>query len=469
MQKNLFDESRDLVGFAVSKAERYGADYAEATLERYSVENHVMKNGIISAPIIVEETGIRVRFAKGGYIYSLSTNQPKKESIEKAIEGNMLLRGEGPTGMETGREKVSAEYKIRYERYDPRVVHEFMKNVDREIARFKPIKYRYISTGFSTVSRYYLNSEGSEIESRIPYSDGFVSISVESNGATRQRNIQFGATSGVEYFATLNLAEKALEDARNMEKVLNDGINVTGQESFENIVISSEIAGIAVHESIGHPNEADRVLGREAAQAGTSYVTPENLGLHIGSSEVTIYDDPTIKNSYGFYLYDDEGIEAGKRTIVENGVQKELLHNRESAFIMKSRSNGSSRSTGISYEPIIRMANTYLAPGRADFDKLIEEARDGIYVKNFTEWNIDDTRSFSRYQGNEAYLIKNGRLGKPVKNFVLETKTLDFWSAVAMRDKELVMYPGTCGKGEPEQGVPVLMGGPDVLLRFKKG
>ncbi|MGC8622740.1 MAG: TldD/PmbA family protein [Candidatus Micrarchaeia archaeon] len=462
--QSLLEDKKEIVDYAVRKAIAIGAEYAEATFEIGKGESYNIKNGIVSGAVTLELRGLRLRFLDNGYIYSLSTNSLAKESIGRLIESNRVLRGDGPTGMEISGEKTSAEYKISYGGYDSKGLQNFIIKLDRGLSKYTPIKSRYITAGFSVVSRYYMNSEGSVIESTLPYSDGFMLVTVESKGEQRQRNIQFGATKGIEYFETANLEEKALEDAKNMKKVIDSGINV--HQSYSNIVISSEIAGIAVHESIGHPNEADRVLGREAAQAGTSYVTPENLGLRIGSEEVTICDDPTIKNSYGFYLYDDEGVQARKRVIVEKGLQKELLHNRQSAFLMKTHSNGAARSTSYSFEPIVRMANTYLEPGRADLDELIEEAGNGIYVKNFTEWNIDDTRSFSRYQGNEAYLIENGRIGKPVKNFVIETKTLDFWSAVALRSKDLVFYAGTCGKGEPEQGIPVLMGGPDVLLKF---
>lgn len=82
------------------------------------------------------------------------------------------------------------------------------------------------------------------------------------------------------------------------------------------------------------------------------------------------------------------------------------------------------------------------------------------------EWNIDDTRSFSRYQGSEAYMIKGGRLGKPVKNYRLESKTIDFWHAVRLVDREFELFLGNCGKGEPMQGVPVTMGGASALLSF---
>ena len=177
--------------------------------------------------------------------------------------------------------------------------------------------------------------------------------------------------------------------------------------------MAPEIAGIAVHESVGHPHEADRVFGREAAQAGTSYLTPKNLGMEIGSKEITLIDDPTIKNATVSIYTTTRGSRRGPTTLVEKGVQKGLLLNREYAAMMKTKSSGSARSDGYSNEPMIRMSNTYLKPGKASFDEIMGEARDGVYIKNFMEWNIDDTRSFEKYQGNEAYLIKNGRIGKP--------------------------------------------------------
>jgi TldD protein len=231
--------------------------------------------------------------------------------------------------------------------------------------------------------------------------------------------------------------------------------------------MAPEIAGIAVHESVGHPHEADRVYGREAAQAGTSYLTPKNLGMEIGSEAITLVDDPTVRNSYGFYLYDDEGVKAEPKVLVEKGLQTGLLLNREYAKVMGTHSNGSARSDSYSNEPLIRMSNTYIRPGTASFEEIISEARNGVYIKNFMEWNIDDTRSFARYQGNEAYMIKNGRIDKPVKNFVIESGTIDFWHAARLMGNDLKRFVGNCGKGEPMQGVPVTMGGPTTLLSFR--
>jgi TldD protein len=91
-----------------------------------------------------------------------------------------------------------------------------------------------------------------------------------------------------------------------------------------------------------------------------------------------------------------------------------------------------------------------------------------VYMRSYMEWNIDDIRWGQRYVGLEAYLIENGEITKPVRNPALEITTGAFYSKVDAAGKELRFYPGSCGKGEPMQGVPVWFGGPDVRLRSMK-
>jgi len=199
------------------------------------------------------------------------------------------------------------------------------------------------------------------------------------------------------------------------------------------LVCGTEVSGIASHESCGHPIEADRILGREMSQAGRSFIYKDGpywIGTRIGSDIVTIVDDPTVANSYGHYEYDDEGIRAQRRFLYKNGVINEFLHNRETAAKLGTRSNGSSRSVNYDREAIVRMANTFLLPGDWTEEEIIEDVKNGIYMKSFTEWNIDDRRFNQRYVGREAYLIENGELKHPVARPVIETTTESWWSAV---------------------------------------
>ena len=455
-----------LVSRAVALALKDGAAYADSTLEHTRMEGYSLRDGILEAAASGEDVILRVRILKNRYLYTLSINWPTGERLSGMLGNLKGFREQGQTSIDPeGTYKSNYRIPEKEALSDGALLRSFTKE-DSDIAKVKYLKFRYGGVDYEKVHRYFENSEGSSIESSIPKTSVFYSIVVDAGSNTRQYIFQHGATGGLEGFERSGLSEKVKDKAKSMKEVMENGVNIN--KRMKNVVIAPEITGIAVHESIGHPSEADRVLGREAAQAGLSYLTKDNLGMRIGSEAVTICDDPTIKGSAGFYLYDDEGVKARKRILVKDGIQNELLQNRETAAVFGTRSNGSARSSDAGKEPLIRMANTYLEPDRRNsLDDLIAEARNGVYVKSFTEWNIDDTRSFSKYQGNEVYLIENGKLGKPVKNFALETTTLNFWNSVKMVGDEFELVYGRCGKGEPMQDAPTNMGGASALLTFR--
>jgi TldD protein len=234
------------------------------------------------------------------------------------------------------------------------------------------------------------------------------------------------------------------------------------------LVCGPEVTGIAAHESCGHPMEADRILGREMSQAGRFFIYeggPFWIGTRIGSNVVTIVDDPTIEHSYGYYEYDDEGIKARRRYLYKNGLINEFLHNRESAAKLSTRSNAASRSVNYDREAIVRMANTFVLPGDMTEEEIIEDVNYGVFMKSFTEWNIDDKRFNQRYVGREAYVIERGKLKHPVARPIIETTTEKFWKAVDAVSKKVEFDAATCGKGDPAQGIPVYTGGPCIRLR----
>ena len=258
--------------------------------------------------------------------------------------------------------------------------------------------------------------------------------------------------------------EKNIQTEINaLKENLKNGVKVP--EGKLDVVLAPEVTGIAVHESGGHPYEADRIFGREAAQAGESFIKESMIDHKIGNEQVTIVDDPTLEGSYGYFEYDDEGVKSRRKFMVKNGKIQEFMHDRATSIKMNLESNGSARATRYSFEPLVRMSNTFLLPGKYSEDELIKDVKKGVYIKNFMEWNIDDQRYQQKYVGNEAYLIENGELTKPVKRPALEITTPVLWSSVDAVGNNSQMFAGTCGKGEPMQGIPVLMGGPSVRLR----
>jgi TldD protein len=189
------------------------------------------------------------------------------------------------------------------------------------------------------------------------------------------------------------------------------------------------------------------------------------LGQRLGSDAVTIIDDPTVENGYGFYLYDDEGVKARPRYLLKKGMINEYLMNRQAASELGKLSNGSARANNYDVEPIVRMSDTFFDTGDFAHDELIEDVKLGVYMKTFTEWNIDDKRFNQRYVGREAYLIEKGQVKGMVRRPVLEITTPAMFQAIDAAGKKIERFSATCGKGDPMQGIPVDMGGPELRAR----
>ncbi|HII39225.1 TPA: TldD/PmbA family protein, partial [Candidatus Micrarchaeota archaeon] len=324
------------------------------------------------------------------------------------------------------------------------------------------ITSRYLSLSDEVVRKYYVNSEGSKIESVYPAIDFFYSFTLDANSRSGHRYWHYGDVGGYECFKHWQLDKVVEREARGLERNLSEAKSVSGRK-FD-VIAGPEVVGIMVHESVGHPYEADRILGREAAQAGESFVNPSMIGKRIGSAAASVVDDPLAKG-FGRYCFDDEGVRAKRKNLVTKGVITEFLHNRETAASLSTASNGASRASDYDKEAIVRMSNTFLLPGGYSEEELFSEVKNGIFIKNFQEWNIDDKRLNQKYVGSEAYLVKNGEIASPAFQPTIEIDTPSLWKAVAACSNKVELHAGECGKGEPMQGIRVSMGGPHCLFK----
>jgi TldD protein len=464
----------EIVDYALEYAQSKNVEYAEARALSQVQDRLMLRNGILEAYGSAVDSGFCVRIiANGGIGFASSNKWTKEEAKEivdlafkyaKAAKRKQKLVFAKEKGVKT---KWTVTQKKKIENVSP----------EERIAAFVDINKALTSCGvkipatmsqctIDLITKYFVNSEGSKISSFVPKIGAFIFITVAEQGKTEQAYKQFGYSGGWEAFDKWNAADKMIHDAKILKGVITKGKALT--PGTMDLICGSEVTGIAAHESCGHPMEADRILGREMSQAGRSFIYkggPYWLGTRIGSKAVTIVDDPGIEHSYGYYAYDDEGVKVRRRFLYKNGVINEFLHNRESAARLDTRSNGSSRSMNYDREAIVRMANTFVLPGKFNEEELIEDVKYGVFMKSFTEWNIDDKRFNQRYVGREAYLIKNGELKHPIARPIIETTTPKFWSAVDAVSRKIDFEAATCGKGDPAQGVPVYTGGPCIRLR----
>jgi TldD protein len=463
-----------IVDYALEYARSRAVEYAEVRALDRVQDGLMARNGILEVYSSGIDSGFCVRVIANGGIGFASTNKWTKEEANEIVDlayryaraakrrekllfaEEKAIEAKWTTDQKKKIEDVSAEERISA-----------LAEISKSLASCGvKIAATICQCSIDLVSMYFVNSEGACISSFVPKIGTSVFITVAEQGKTEQAREQFGYSGGWEAFEEWNVSEKMVHDAQVLRGVITKAKAV--KPGIMDLVCGSEVAGIAAHESCGHPMEADRILGREMSQAGRSFIFeggPFWVGSRIGSDVVTIVDDPTIEHSYGYYAYDDEGVKARRRYLYRNGMINEFLHNRETAARLGARSNGSSRSINYDREAIVRMANTFVLPGDMQDEELIEDVKYGIFMKSFTEWNIDDKRFNQRYVGREAYVIENGELKAPVARPVIETTTLKFWSTVDAVSRNVEFDAATCGKGDPPQGVPVFTGGPCIRLR----
>lgn len=477
---------KDLAEYGLDLAQSNGrnCEYAEVRLETNQIDTVSFINGKLhlgNLPIdltsdaFARKAGINIRLLSNGGMGMATTNQLTKQAIrdaaDKAYKTAKRSSSQRKEPIKMSKEKhYNTSWQSNYK------VNPMEVSLEERIAYIQdftnifidkyPVEFIHIFV-LITEQRdtYFINSEGSKISGRVPRVCFMpIIIAIKSGGQNEQSMGNYATTGGWEKLISWNLKEKVT----NKVKVLGDIVTKAKKppEGKIDIVLGPDVAGIISHENCGHPHEADRILGREGAQAGESYLREYEIGFKIGNECVNIFEDPTIPDSYGFYLYDDEGVKARKRELIKNGYFNEMLHNRETAAIFNTNSNASARAVSYDREPIIRMANTYFAPGDYSFEEIVEDVKHGILMMSFTEWNIDDKRLQSKYVGQEAYLIRNGEITNTLLlKPTLEISSPGLFGSIDAQSKNVEWQGAFCGKSEPGQGCPVWTGGPFIRLR----
>lgn len=472
------DIMEDLMQKMMDEALRLGASHVELRYQQDRSLSHLLKNGVpeINSSNISSGIGIRVLvdgalgFGAGNNLSSSSMLETVSRTVRNArSSASMRSKPIQFSPEQSHRVHYSVEQKKPFADLELSEKMSYLKDVDAlavEAVQGKGAKLpgRFLELETLETEKLIITSEGTRVESIVPRSMMYMVLtaSKDSRGSA-QRNISRGGCGGWETVESWDLPTTAQEEGKILAQVLDNDQKL--EAGKWDIILGPEVVGLVAHESSGHPAEADRISGREAAQAGETYLDRESRSRRVGSDVVNVIDDPTLPGSFGYYLYDDEGVPAKPRYLIRAGVIDEFLHNRETAAEMSTFSNGSSRSLAFNREPIVRMANTFVDRGDHSLEELVEGVHRGVMIKNFMEWNIDDRRYNQRYVGLEAYIIKDGEIQGLVRNPALEITTPALWSAVDAVGDELQFDSAFCGKGDPMQGIPVWTGGPYLRLR----
>ena len=449
------------------------AEYADARFVSTRVERLSTRNGALDQLDSDESAGIGVRVRVGGSWGFAAARGVSKEEAEAALERALAVaaaqpaadaaplapeppaRGDYESPVERDPFAVSLEDKLAVLaaadaglRTDPDVV--------LTLARFHAFR----------VDKLFASTEGALCRQRLTEcGGGLTAVAVEGDESqTRSFPASHGghvSQAGYEHFAGLDLAGEAPRVSEEAARLLRAPACPPGRTT---VVLADEQLALQVHESVGHAVELDRVLGREASYAGTSFVPADGIGsLRMGSDLVNVTADATNPGGLGSFRWDDEGVEGRAVPIVREGLLAGLLSSRETASeIRLDRSGGCMRADGFARQPIVRMTNVNLEPGDAGtLEDLIADTDDGLLIETNRSWSIDNRRLHFLFEGEAAWEIAGGERGRLLRNPSYAGLTPEFWAgcdAVCSPSEWRLLSLLDCGKGEPGQVMRVSHG-----------
>jgi TldD protein len=460
---------KDLALFAVNYASKLGAGYADARLEEHYNELIIVANGKVQRGVINRKSGIGIRtLVKGAWGFQSTTDLTKK-GIRQAAEIAFKVAKASSTHIQTPVKlaptkayKTSYKTKVKTDLEDI-AFEEKLKQIiawERKLHTSKKIVRGLAEYTGIKIDKIFANSEGAKIA--FSNSLAWVSLKADSKKGTLTQFYEktLGHSGGYEIFQKNDMEKIASGVGRKAESLLS--AKAAKMEKDATVVLDNDYIALLVHEIVGHPSEADRVLGREAAWAGTTWWAGK-IGEKIGSDYLTAYDDPTVPGTLGYYLYDDEGVKAKRKVLIEKGVLKGHMHSRETSAIFGVEPNAGMRAITFEYIPLIRMSNTFFGEGDWKKEEIIEETKHGYLVSCMRHPSIDDKRYNWTISAQEAYEIKNGELTTHLRDVALTSLAPKFFKSIdAVSEKvELLPLPG-CGKGDPMQALYVGNGGPYI-------
>jgi TldD protein len=468
---------RDLCAAAVAAATAAGAEYADARVVLKREQFVTTKNGRVDRMTDAESEGIGVRVLVNGAWGFAGDRRLTDEGAQNAA-ARACAFARAAAGRHT---RELAPLEPRSGRYESPIEHDpfavsLADKVDLclradDALQHDDVIVRQVMVRARRDHKLLLSSEGTEVEQILTECGAGMDCAAARNGVFQLRSypsahIGSSCQSGWEYVDGLRLVEEAPRVAEQAAALVRADPCPSG---ITDVVLDGDQVALQVHESVGHPTELDRVYGTEASYAGTSFLKPHDLGsLKYGSEQMNITADPTTQGGLGSFAFDDEGVPAAPTPVVEQGRLTGFLTSRETAARIGAGSGGSMRADGWNRMPLVRMTNLHIEPGEGTVDDLIAGVDDGVYMETNRSWSIDDKRLNFQFGTQIAWEIKQGKLGRMLRDATYTGITPEFWGsldAVAGRDAWQLYGLTNCGKGQPGQSAHVSHGAAPARFR----
>ncbi|HEY1961885.1 MAG TPA: metalloprotease TldD [Rhizomicrobium sp.] len=282
-----------------------------------------------------------------------------------------------------------------------------------------------------------------------------VSVVVEENGRQEAGGFGGGGREGYDAYLDPSFWHAAVDEA--LRQALVNLTSVPAPAGEMPVVLGPGWPGVLLHEAIGHGLEGDFNRKKTSAFAGL-------LGERVAAPGVTVVDDGTINDRRGSLSIDDEGTPTSRTVLIEDGILKGYMQDRQNARLMGMQPTGNGRRESFSCSIMPRMTNTYMLGGNTDPAEILASVDRGVYATNFGGGQVDITNGKFVFSCTEAYLIENGKLGPAIKGATLIGDGPIALKHVKMigNDMKLDTGVGTCGKNG--QSVPVGVGQPTLRI-----
>ncbi|MEM2870287.1 MAG: TldD/PmbA family protein [Thermoplasmata archaeon] len=441
-----------------------GASYLDLRVEERRVCHVELKDGKVREATEGEESGACIRALWGGRWGLASTNDLSTEALHGALRRALALARAGARG--DARAERSELAPVRPER--ARAVWRVEAPpgevpLEEKVALLRKAGKRAAGVrGVKTVTAFYadatrrttfLSSEGAEVVSEVTRTLADVTVVVRTERGLLDNRARVGGAAGFELHDADSLGAMAEEAARRALGTLSGRKAPSGRFT---VVADPVLAGVFAHEALGHAVEGDLVVSGDSCLKG-------KMGRRVASDLVSIVDDPELPGAFGSFPFDDEGLRARRKLLIDHGVLRGYILDRECAWRLGLEPNGGARAESYSARPLVRMSNTYILPGDWQREELFEGIGYGIYARGTRGGQVDTARGSFQFSCREASLIENGEITSPLRSLALSGNILETLKSVDALGSDLkIEEPGYCGKG---QTVPVGDGGPHIRIR----
>lgn len=452
-----FNFDKDFLHTVLEEALKNGGEYADLFFEDTKINSIGYLDSKVDDMSLGNNYGVGLRVIvnkKTIYLYSNDTSNDSLINLARSVASVVNDKKYIPSNFIESHEKDN----------HPLHINPFDINFDEkiEVLSYLDKTARGVSDKIKQVNARYMEKQRNIL---VCASNGIlkedsqtyirlVLLSMASDGVNTQTASRTkGALDGYQVIKDINLENMAKETANSAIKMLDSKYPKSGKYP---VVIDNAFGGVIFHEACGHALEATAV-------ADNASVFCNKLGEKIASDVVTAIDDGTIKNAWGSYNIDDEGNDAQRTVLIENGILKSYLVDELGSMKMNQKVTGSARRESYKYPPTSRMRNTFIDKGNSSFEDLISGIEYGLYAKKMGGGSVDPATTDYNFAVSEGYLIENGKITEPVRGATLIGRGDETLMNIEAVSSNLELADGICGS--VSGSVPTTVGQPAIKVR----